>query len=221
MHIPVMAAETIKYLAPQPHQKLVDCTLGEGGHAKRILEQTGPTGRLLAIDWDKDSLDLALQNLVQYKNQLVAVVANFKNLKIIAQQNGFEQVEGILLDLGMSSWQLMKGGRGFSFQKDEPLDMRYNRENPLTAQMIVGSYSQEQLADIFFHLADEKFSRLIAQKIIEARKKEKIVSTKQLADLVEKIVPRRGHIHPATRVFQALRMEVNKELDNLLSLIHI
>ncbi len=231
-HIPVMAIETIKYLAPsqnKPHKKYIDATLGEGGHAKNILEAASPTGQLLGIEWDPQIVQIASKNLKNFDQRVKIVISNYTKLDKVAKDNDFGKVDGILLDLGMSSWQLLQGGRGFSFQKDEPLDMRYNPGSPKDAQYIINRYPENQLADIFWRLADERYSRRIAKAIVEARQKEKITRSAQLADLVATVVSRRGkmfgfakdfsrrmgQIHPATRVFQALRIEVNQELENL------
>jgi len=213
MHIPVLQKEVLKYLNPKPNQNFIDATVGNGGHTLAILEKVLPKGKVLGIDWTPEMI-----STLPRRNNLILVCGNFANLKEIVKQKRFNQVQGILMDLGMSSWHLEELGKGFSFLKREPLDMRYNPHNQLTAEKIVNYYSYFELERIFSKYGEEKFAQDIAEKIIEERKKRPIKTTLQLVEVIRQAVPKsylRTRIHFATRVFQALRIAVNDELNNL------
>ncbi len=212
MHIPVLLNEVLEYLNPQPDQNFIDATAGDGGHSRAILEKTAPKGKLIAIDRDTDSIIRAKSNLEEFGGRIVFINDSFGNILKIAEKNKIDFVNGILFDFGMSTNQLENSGRGFSFQKDEILDMRYDVKNPLTAEDIINDYSETQLAEIFLKYGEEPKARIIARTIIYARRKKRIKTTKELTEIIEKVSKRRGRLHPATLVFQALRIEVNQEL---------
>jgi len=232
MHIPVLQKEVLTYLDPKPNQNFIDATIGEGGHALAILERTSPNGKLLGIDWSPEIIEnckLKIKNERArlrregggrgvVKKRIIFVCDSFANLKEIVKRERFLAVSGILFDLGMSSWHLEESGRGFSFLKNEPLDMRYNSQNPLTAEKIVNYWSKSEIEKILREYGEERFAKKIAEKIIEARKSKPIKTTFQLVEIIRKAVPSRylhQKIHFATRTFQALRITVNDELNNL------
>ncbi|KKS91391.1 MAG: Ribosomal RNA small subunit methyltransferase H [Parcubacteria group bacterium GW2011_GWF2_43_11] len=217
MHIPVLQKEVIKYLDPKPNENFIDATIGGGGHASELLQKTAPRGRVLGIDWTQE----AIQGIKTYQKDmpnLILICDNFANLAEIVKQNKFNKVKGILLDLGYSSWHLEESGRGFSFQKKELLDMRYNAQNQLTAEKIVNFWSKFEIERILREYGEERFAENIAQGIIEERKSKAIQTTSQLVEIISRAVPRgylHGRIHFATRTFQALRIAVNDELSNI------
>jgi 16S rRNA (cytosine1402-N4)-methyltransferase len=215
-HIPVLLDEVLRGLNPHPGQRFIDATLGAGGHAEAILQAIAPDGQVLALDADPVALNSARQRLAPYNNRVHLVNANFAQLATIARSYDFVPVRGILLDLGLSSMQLSAAERGFSFQSEGPLDMRYDPSGPITAADLVNSLSQSELADLLYRFGEERRSRGIARAIVAARP---IYSTQELADVVARAVGgRRGaKIHPATRTFQALRIAVNDELGALSS----
>jgi len=224
-HIPVLSKEVIEILNPKPKEFIIDGTIGNGGHSVEILKKIGPKGKLLGVDWDKGAIerlnrDLKLQIYPNAAN-VILVNDNYANLPEILKEKKLEKADGLLLDLGFSSDQLETSGRGFSFLKDEPLDMRYCTSQIITdinAATILNSYSEKQLAKNFFQYGEERFSKRIAKKIIEERKKEPLKTTFDLVKIIKKAVPKnyeKGRIHPATRIFQALRIYVNNELGNL------
>ncbi len=218
MHQPVLVAEVLAYLAPIDGGIYVDGNLGLGGHSTRILEQCKPSGKVIGFDWDASALALAKERLAPFGERLIAVHRNFALLKETLLELGIKAVDGILLDLGLSSYQLEAGGRGFSFQGSEPLDMRMDQRGAKSAADWVNTATQEELADIFFYYGEERQARRIARFLVEERRREKIVTTDQLVRIVEGAVPRRFRpkkIHVATKVFQALRIAVNGELENL------
>jgi len=209
MHIPVLQKEVIDYLAPKPNENFIDCTFGQGGHASAILEKTKPNGKVLGID-----LNIRFKG---YK-RLILEKDNFANLKEIVGKTKFGKADGILLDLGLSSWHLEESGGGFSFQKQEPLDMRYNAANQLTAEKIVNFWSAPEIEKILTEYGEEKFAGEIAREIINSRQEGQIKNTSQLVTIIRRALParyQRQKIHPATRTFQALRIAVNDELNNL------
>jgi 16S rRNA (cytosine1402-N4)-methyltransferase len=217
MHIPVLQKEIIKYLEPEPNQNFIDATIGEGGHALAILERTSPDGKLLGIDWSPETIENCKLKIKSFKKRVILVCDNFVNLKEIVKREKFLAVSGILFDLGMSSWHLEESGRGFSFLKNEPLDMRYSPQNLLTAEKIVNYWSKSEIEKILREYGEEPFARKIAEKIIETRTKP-IKTTFQLVTIIKEAVPSRYQhqkIHCATRTFQALRIAVNDELNNL------
>ncbi len=216
-HIPVLYNEIIHSLQPHRGGRYVDGTVGAGGHAWGILEASSPDGRLLGLDLDPLALDLARERLSVYGDRAVLVHASYTTILEQMEALGWQAVEGVLLDLGLSSMQLNTPERGFSFQSDAPLDMRFDPASPLSAADLVNTLSEKELADLLFQYGEERQSRQIARAIIKARP---ILSTLQLADLVSNIAggKRSSHasrIDPATRTFQALRIAVNHELDSV------
>ncbi len=217
-HTSVLLEETITYLNPCDGGIYVDGTLGLGGHSLAILQKSSPRGKVIAFEWDEAAIEHSTKRLAQYQDRLTVVRRNFAELSAGLDEVGVSQIDGLLIDIGLSSLQLDEGGRGFSFRFDEPLDMRMDLRRKVTAQSILASCSEEELADIFYYYGEERQARPIAAKIVKARKLEAIVTSKQLAVLVAQAVPKRFHpkrIHVATKVFQALRIAVNTELENL------
>jgi len=207
-HEPVMVSEVLEYLQVFAGGKYIDCTLGGGGHTRHILEKGG---RVLGLDQDPEAI-----SRVGKHPDLIIYQSNFSQLAQVAKEHGFDQVNGILYDLGMSSYQLDQSGRGFSFQKEEPLDMRMDPGLSVCAADLVNALSSHELEQLFKQLGQERRSRTIAKAIVRARDLAPIETTSQLVKVITDEVPvRRGAIHPATRVFQALRMAVNGELPNL------
>lgn len=219
IHIPVLQKEVLEYLNPKSNENFIDGTFGGGGHTLAILEKNEPKGMVLGIDADPELLKNAENNIqnTEYKNRLVLSCGNFANLKEIAGKEKFTNVSGIIFDLGMSSWHLEISGRGFSFSKKEPLDMRYDARNPLTAEKILNYWSSSEIEKILREFGEERFSRQIAQSILEERKLKPIKNSFQLIEILKRAVPfRHQHqkLHFATRTFQALRIAVNDELNN-------
>ncbi len=212
MHIPVLLKEVLEYLDPKPNQNFIDATVGDGGHAKEILKLTAPNGKLLGIDRDTDSIIRTKSNFSEFADRVLFINDSFGNLGEIIERNKFGLAGGILFDFGMSSSQLENSGRGFSFQKDEILDMRFDTKTSITAEDIVNDYSESELQEIFKKWGEESKARQIAHAIVEARKKNRVKTTMELTQIVESIKRRTGKIHPATLIFQALRLEVNQEL---------
>lgn len=210
-HIPVLLDEVLNGLDLQSGKTIIDATLGLGGHAKEILKRIAPYGRLIGFDRDGRNLVLARENLTEFGECVIYINDSFANLA----EHGINDVDGVLFDLGFSSVHVDDSNRGFSFQQDGPLDMRYNIDDQLTAEEIVNSYSQEELANIIYEFGEETRSRQIAKAIIDNRKRERITTTAQLARIIEKVAVRCGRIHPATKTFQALRMAVNDELGHI------
>lgn len=217
-HLSVMPDEVLACLQPQPGETFVDGTLGGGGHSRLLLEATAPNGRLIGLDRDQDALQAASRILSPYGDRVTLRHSNFSEVDQVLEELGIKGIDGMLLDLGVSSFQLDAGHRGFSFQVDAPLDMRMDRSKGLTAAEILQQYSAEELARIFFEYGEERYSRRIARRIVEQRVETPLTTTGQLAELVRHSVPRGRvptRIHPATRVFQALRIEVNGELEHV------
>ncbi|MCD4689225.1 MAG: 16S rRNA (cytosine(1402)-N(4))-methyltransferase RsmH [Desulfuromonadaceae bacterium] len=217
-HLSVMPAEVLACLQPQPGETFVDGTLGGGGHSRLLLESTAPDGRLIGLDRDQDALKAASGILDPYGDRVILRHANFSEVDQVLEELGIEGIDGMLLDLGVSSFQLDAGHRGFSFQVDAPLDMRMDRSGGQTAAEILQTYSAEELARVFFEYGEERYSRRIARRIVERRVETPLTTTSQLAELVKYSVPKGrvpARIHPATRVFQALRIEVNGELEHV------
>lgn len=214
-HVPVMPAEVLEALAPGRGGLFVDGTVGLGGHAAAIL-QAG-AARLIGIDRDRDALDLARQRLAEWDERVTLLHGDYRRLDTLLDAEGVAAADGILIDLGLSSFQLEAEGRGFSFQRDEPLDMRMDRTQGPTAAELLAALDERELADLIFGLGEERYSRRIARAIVAAREEAPIVTTGRLADIVRRAVPRKGYsrIDPATRTFQALRIRVNGELDGL------
>lgn len=216
-HVSVMKREVLDVLNPAPGDIFVDGTLGGGGHARGILSRILPDGQLIATDLDKDSVTNSRAYFSQYSGQVRVFHDNFSNLPSILDQCGVDAVHGIVLDLGVSLHLLHGSGRGFSFLRDEPLDMRMDgASGGLTAEEVINEFSAEKLADIFYKYGEERRSRPIARRIVDWRRRERITSSLQLAEIIQGMTSRRGsRIHPATRVFQALRVFVNEELYSL------
>jgi len=213
IHKPVLLKESVEALAVQPGGRYIDCTLGGGGHSLAILQKSYPGGQVLGIDADPEAVRKATENLKQYSESVLLVNDNFSNIDKICQQYNFMPVHGILFDLGLSSYQLDDDPRGFSFQRDAALDMRFNPEQITTAADIVNNYNESDLATLLREYGEEPFSGRIARHIVEARP---INTTLELANVVSDAVGgRREKIHPATRTFQALRIAVNRELESL------
>ncbi|WP_010292347.1 16S rRNA (cytosine(1402)-N(4))-methyltransferase RsmH [Clostridium senegalense] len=210
-HVSVLLDECIEALNIKEDGIYVDCTLGGGGHSSEILKKLSEKGRLIGIDQDKDALKAANERLKEYKNTTF-VHNNFYNIKEILEKLNIEKVDGILMDLGVSSYQLDNADRGFSYMKDAPLDMRMDRENSLSAYNVVNDYSEEELADVIKSFGEERFAKRISNFIVNRRP---IETTLQLADIVMAAIPgkfKKDGGHPAKRTFQAIRIEVNKEL---------
>lgn len=214
-HVPVMRAEVVSALAPGRGGLFVDCTVGLGGHAAAVLE--AGASRLVGIDRDREALAIAAERLARWAGQVELVHADYRSLDAVLAARGIEAADGILADLGVSSLQFDGEGRGFSFQRDEPLDMRMDRSAGMTAADVIAASSEQELADLIYRYGEERFSRRIARLVVAARREGPVTTTGQLAALVRRAVPRAGHsrIHPATRTFQALRIQVNGELDGL------
>lgn len=209
-----MVTESLEALSVHPGGIYLDATVGLGGHSAAILEASDPTGRVLGIDLDPRSLEGAVQRLRLFGQRFMPAAGNYGDMVALARSLGSDQLNGVLMDLGFSSRQVGTPGYGFSFQTDEPLDMRYDPEAQLTAHEVVNEYSEQQLARVIYEFGEEPRSRLIARRIVGSRP---VQSTAQLASIVAGATgPRRGRrIHPATRTFQAIRIEVNDELANL------
>ena len=209
-HIPVMQKEVIHYLAPKKNQNFIDSTLGLGGHTQAILDKTAPNGKLLAIEQSEKGLNEAKKNLQKYKNRIVFICNNFRNLSQIVRDNDFEPVSGVLFDLGLASWQIEDSNLGISFTKDMPLDMRLDEKSEISASDILNTYNEKQLSNLFYYFGDIKKNRHLVKKIINRRQEKKFAST---ADLIETV----GSNNPKVLapIFQSLRIEVNHELENL------
>jgi 16S rRNA (cytosine1402-N4)-methyltransferase len=213
-HQAVLLNEAMGYLDPRPGGRYIDATFGAGGHTRALLERSAPDGTVLALDLDDAALEVGRALQQAYGTRLSLVRANFKDVFSVAKDCGFLQVHGILADVGVSSMMLDDPERGFSFMREGPLDMRMDRTQPLTAAEIVNSYGEREIADILYLYGEERRSRAIARSIVRSRP---LSSTLALSRAVERVMgsPRHGRIHPATRTFQALRIAVNAELDNL------
>ena len=210
-----MTAETVALLAPSRGGLFVDCTVGLGGHARALLE--AGASRVLGLDRDPEALKIARVRLEEFGDRVELVHADYRQLGRVLDDRGVAGVAGTLADLGVSSMQLDAEGRGFSFRRDEPLDMRMDQSQGPTAAELLDQTGEEELANLIFEYGEERYSRRIARSIVEARRRASITSTGQLAQIVRRAVPRRGYqrIDPATRTFQAIRIWVNRELDHL------
>lgn len=218
-HTSVMPAEILAYQNLKPGDICVDGTLGGAGHARSTLQAILPGGLLIGIDQDPDAISHARNVLQPFKQHIILVHDNFSNLPAILDQHAIDHVNAIVVDLGFSLNQITRAQRGFSFNRDEPLDMRMDTTQNMTADIIVNTFSQEALADLFFSFGEEKFSRRIARAIVREREAHPLKTTRQLTDIVLNTIPGSqaagSRIHPATRIFQALRIAVNRELDHL------
>ncbi len=222
IHRSVLLNETMEFLAPRSEGTYVDGTLGLGGHTLEILKQSKPDGRVIAFEWDEAAIELATRRLADYQSRLTIIRKNFAEIKEGLNGLNIQMVDGILVDIGLSSLQLDQGKRGFSFREDELLDMRMDKRKEVTAAEILENSSEQELADLFYYYGDEKQARPIAREVVQERSRKKIVTTKQLVAIIARSVPRRFHPkkkHVATKVFQALRIAVNAELENLASFL--
>ena len=229
MHIPVLCDEVLDFLKPNPEGIYVDATIGLGGHSLRILKKSSPTGRLVGIDRDAEALGIAHTRLHDFKDRFSLIHGNFAHLQQLLQTHTVTEVDGVLLDLGVSSLQLDTPGRGFSFQHLGPLDMRMDSCQRLSAAQLLNESTAEELVSIFKEYGEERFARRIVRHIVAQRTEKPITTTIELAEIVRRAYPhkirsgkaassshRKGaRLHPATRVFQALRIQVNGELENL------
>ncbi len=217
-HQPVMVDEVVTSLITARDGIYVDGTAGTGGHSLEICKRLAPEGRLICLDVDRTSLGLAEEYLASFRDSVRIIKGSYVDLDRLLQQVGIGTVHGILLDLGLSSYQLEHSGRGFSFLKDEPLDMRMDQDQGISAGELINTISMERLQEFLWHYAEERWAKRIAQAITEERRKGPVTTSRQLARLIETTIPlkhRPRKIHPATKTFQALRIAVNGELQNL------
>ncbi len=217
VHNPVMLEQALRSLDIRPSDRVVDCTLGEGGHAQHFLQKL-TNGMLLGIEQDDEILKRAKERLESFNKKFIPVHDNFSNLKKIIENNFSGGADRIFFDLGISMYHIRESGRGFSFSGDEPLDMRLDRTRALSAADVVNRFCRKKLSEIIWAYGEERFSGRIALYILEAREKKRITSSIELADIVKKAVPRKywpKRIHPATKTFQAIRIFVNDEIDIL------
>lgn len=222
-HYSVLAEEVIDGLAIKPNGTYIDCTLGSGGHAEKIASKLNDGGLLVAFDQDIDALNAAKNRLAPYLERIIFIHANFHELKDVLKEYQIKYIDGILFDLGVSSPQLDRKERGFSYQHDGKLDMRMNQQGTLDAEEIVNTWSYGALVAIFFKYGEEKFSKQIARHIINQREKQPIQTTYELVDIIKESIPapaRRKGGHPAKRIFQALRIAVNDELEVFNDTLH-
>ena len=222
LHLPVLFQEVMEWLRPCSPGCYVDGTLGLGGHTEMILEQSAPEGKVVGFEWDGQAVRFAAERLAGFGDRLQLLRASYADMAEQLKCYGHGPVDGILVDLGVSSLQLDYPERGFSFREDAPLDMRMDTDRKTTAEQLVNRLSQEELADIFFHYGEERQARRVARFLVEAREQQPLRTTRQLADLVAWTIPKKYHpkkIHVATKVFQALRIAVNRELENLTRLL--
>lgn len=214
-HISVLLEETIENLDIKPDGVYVDGTLGGGGHSSVICKKLNKEGLLIGIDQDREALSAASKRLEHNENKIIFVHDNFSNIKNILDENNIAGIDGIVLDLGVSSYQLDEGSRGFSYKKDAPLDMRMNQTNNFTAKEVINNYDEKELERVIKEYGEEKWAKRIAKFIVEERSKKEIHTTTELVEIIKKAVPagaRREGPHPAKRTFQAIRIEVNNEL---------
>ncbi len=217
-HRPVMLKEVLSMLNLREGMVVVDCTLGLGGHAAKIVERIASHGRLIGIDKDEESLAIAKENLKKFSRNCVFVHDDFRNLDKILQREAEGGVDAVFLDLGVSSYQLDNPARGFSFKNEGPLDMRMDRKGFISAFDLLNNLTEEEISSIIYKFGQERFARRIAHSLLQARQKGVISSTRELADLIVNVLPYKARFHrthPATRTFQALRIAVNRELDSL------
>lgn len=216
-HISVLLNETIASLSVKPDGIYADGTLGGGGHSLEILKKLSPKGRLIGIDRDTEALEAARERLSSFNN-VSFIHSNFSNIKEIISSLGIEAIDGAVIDLGVSSYQLDFSERGFSYMEDAPLDMRMDRTSSFSAYDVINTYSETELTRIFFEYGEERFSKKVASIICEERNKRNIETTLELVDIIKRAIPERFRqkgSHPAKRIFQAVRIEVNSELDPL------
>ncbi|NLY42443.1 MAG: 16S rRNA (cytosine(1402)-N(4))-methyltransferase RsmH [Clostridiaceae bacterium] len=221
-HVPVLLKESIDALNIKEDGVYVDATLGGGGHTLEICKRIGRYGKVIGIDQDINAIEASQKRLKDYEPVVIFINDNFKNIKSILNKLGIQQIDGVVMDLGVSSHQLDEGERGFSYQHDAPLDMRMNRASPFSAYNVVNEYSEEELSEIISKYGEEKWAKRIASFIVARRAVSPIRTTGELVDVIKKAIPasaRRDGPHPAKRTFQAIRIEVNDELDILSSSI--
>jgi len=216
IHYTVMKNEAVSFFDFTKDALFVDATLGGGGHSEEILKRMTPNSHLISFDIDDDAIAHSKERLKDYKN-LTIIKSSYVNVKKVVHELGYQKITGgIIFDLGASYHQLTKQERGFSFTKDAPLDMRFNKDSDFSAYDVVNTYREQDLANIFFEYGEERYSRKIAKKIVEKRAEKPIKTTLELANIIKYSIPfSNGKIHPATRVFQAIRIEVNNELKNI------
>jgi len=218
-HRPVMVTEVLHWLAPKEGDVYVDCTMGTGGHSEAILEKARGRIRLIGIDRDEETLKVAKEALKKYQSHISFVKANFKHLPQILKEKKIREVDGILYDLGLSSFQLKSRERGFSFRGSAPLDMRVDQSQKITAAHLVNKLSAAELEDIFLKLGEERWARRVAEFIVRERGKSSLKTTWDLVEVARKAIPaevrKKRKIHFATKIFQALRIKVNQELENI------
>ncbi len=214
-HLPVLTVPALAFLAPQRGGFFLDCTVGGGGHSRALLE--GGATRVLGLDRDAEALTMAAETLEPWRDRVELVHADFRQLEAILDERGVPTIDGAIADIGVSSMQLDGEGRGFSFRRDEPLDMRMDRSTGATAAELIRDASEQELADRIFQYGEERHSRRIARAIVETRRADPLRTTGQLAATVRRAIPGRGwrRIDPATRTFQAIRIWVNRELEDL------
>lgn len=214
-HLPVMAGEVEDFLDPRPGQVIIDCTVGEGGHAARLLARLAPGGVLIGLDRDASVLEAARDKLAGYGEMARLERDNYTNIQEALGRAGLEAADGVLFDLGVNSAQLDNRERGFSFQQDGPLDMRMDPGEGRTAADLVNRLHRRELEYVIRAYGEERYAGRISRRIVEERSRSPIRTTGRLAEIISRAVPGRGKIHPATRTFQALRLAVNRELENL------
>lgn len=220
LHVPVMLREVIDYLKLAPGQVIVDATMGTGGHSLEILKKINPGGRLIGIDRDEDSLAICRQRLSEFKGACEFVHANFSELDQVLEKLGINNIDGVIFDLGISTYQLKDAQRGFSFKEEGPLDMRLDKSSYISAYDLVNNLNEDEISHMLWNFGQERWHNRIAHLLIEERASHPIITTKQLATLVMRAIPHRYRrsyyrIHPATRTFQAVRIAVNRELEIL------
>ena len=220
LHVPVMLEEVLDYLKLSPGQIIMDATLGTGGHSEQILKRILPGGRLIGIDRDENSLAISKERLFEFKDNIEFVHANFADLDLVLVNLGIEKIDGIVFDLGISSYQLHDAQRGFSFQEEGPLDMRLDKSSYICAYDLVNNLNENEISQMLWNFGQERWHNRIAHLLVQERRNEPICTTKQLANLVMRAIPHRYRrsyyrIHPATRTFQAVRIAVNRELEIL------
>ncbi len=221
-HVPVLLDEVLHWLQPRDSGLYVDATLGLGGHSRAILTASAPGGRVIGFEWDGQAAAMARKNLAAYGDRIQVVAASYVQLQAELSRLDIDGVDGLLADLGVSSLQLDKGERGFSFQVDAPLDMRMDRSKQVRAATLLAELSEAQLADLLYYYGEERQARRIARYLVQVRQREPLERTLQLAHLVAEAIPKKYHprrMHVATKTFQALRIAVNGELDNIRALL--
>src|SRR4051794_24610005 len=218
-HLPVMVDEVLESLAPRPGSLHIDATVGGGGHSRRILGANSPDGRLLGLDADRAAIARTRERLAEFGERVTLRQANFEELATVAAEEGFAPADGVLFDLGLSSYQLADAERAFSFRAEGPLDMRFDTSRGTPASTLVAELDEKELGDLFRRFGEEPHARRIARAIVDQRRREPITTGAELADVVARAAPApprgRRRVHPATRVFQALRIAVNRELETL------